>query len=318
MTGYDIALGPVYQGGTWEDDNDPDTPPVMGVFKSTDQGASWSRYGLAEGYGAVQSIAVDPTNPDIVYAGGWYDKGDWEWTAGLFKTTDGGSNWTEIGSSISGEIYTLSIDPFDASRIYAGTVEGVYVSTDGGSSWQSPKQRLNVSCIVSDPTTIDCLFVGTSTGVYASEDGGTHWVEMNEGLADVNVNCMDLDPASGMLYVGTGGGVFRCALGTVMAVGDEASALPAQFTLHQNYPNPFNMSTTIGYVLPGSGAVQLSVFDIKGRFVRHLVDGYEKAGIKSARWDGKDLYGREVASGLYIYRLRTRNHVEMKKMILQK
>ncbi|MEX2397908.1 MAG: T9SS type A sorting domain-containing protein, partial [Balneolales bacterium] len=88
-------------------------------------------------------------------------------------------------------------------------------------------------------------------------------------------------------------------------VGDEAylreiqeNLLPAEITLKQNYPNPFNPSTTIQYALPADEIVNLEVYDILGRRVQVLQDGFQQAGWHHVRFDGAG-----QASGVYIYRL---------------
>jgi hypothetical protein len=79
-------------------------------------------------------------------------------------------------------------------------------------------------------------------------------------------------------------------------------------SLKQNFPNPFNPSTTITFDLPGTvgnQSVSLTVYDIRGREVRTLVDRDPSAGTKTVVWDGRDNSGRSVGSGVYIYRIRT-------------
>ena len=80
-------------------------------------------------------------------------------------------------------------------------------------------------------------------------------------------------------------------------------ALPAVYALGQNYPNPFNPTTTIRYDLPEAGHVVLNVFNISGQLVRTLVDDWIEAGHHRAEWDGRDEHDREVAAGIYLYRL---------------
>jgi hypothetical protein len=80
---------------------------------------------------------------------------------------------------------------------------------------------------------------------------------------------------------------------------------PLMTKLAQNYPNPFNPITTIDYSLARSGRVQLSIFNVTGTFVRKLVDANMDRGNYRVNWDGKDSRGRAVASGPYIYVLRT-------------
>ena len=88
---------------------------------------------------------------------------------------------------------------------------------------------------------------------------------------------------------------------------------PSTYNLYQNYPNPFNPSTVIRYQLPAAGNVQLQVFDVLGREVASLVNGWKAAGNYTYNFDAKDL-----ASGIYIYRIKTRDFVATRKMLLIK
>ena len=86
----------------------------------------------------------------------------------------------------------------------------------------------------------------------------------------------------------------------------------------ENYPNPFNPNTTIEYSLATDERIQLSVFNSSGRLVRVLNDGIQHAGIHRIVWDGRDDYGYNVASGIYIYRLKTSNSLLSRKMLLMR
>ena len=91
---------------------------------------------------------------------------------------------------------------------------------------------------------------------------------------------------------------------------------PQQFSLDQNYPNPFNPSTTIPYTLKMAGHVNISVYNITGRKVRTLVNGYQTAGHHTVTWNGRDKDDRNVSAGVYIYRIQTGGHTTAKKMLL--
>ena len=78
---------------------------------------------------------------------------------------------------------------------------------------------------------------------------------------------------------------------------------PKVYHLSQNHPNPFNARTVIRYMLPEAGFVRLTIYDLLGREVRCLTDGMQRMGYHSVVWDGQDEKGREVSSGLYLYRL---------------
>ncbi|MBE0565598.1 MAG: VCBS repeat-containing protein [Krumholzibacteria bacterium] len=102
--------------------------------------------------------------------------------------------------------------------------------------------------------------------------------------------------------------------GSVSAVAE----LPTRFALHPNYPNPFNPSTTLRFDLPQAGKVELTIYDTAGRRVRTLVRETLAAGRQEVVWRGRDDGGRQVASGVYFYRLEAGTFGETKKMILLK
>ncbi|MGC8898731.1 MAG: C25 family cysteine peptidase [Bacteroidota bacterium] len=89
--------------------------------------------------------------------------------------------------------------------------------------------------------------------------------------------------------------------------------IPKEFALSQNYPNPFNPSTTIHFALPVDSHVTLKVYDMLGREVMTLVDGYQNAGYHEVKFDGT-----RFSSGIYIYRLTADNFVSVKKMLMLK
>jgi hypothetical protein len=95
---------------------------------------------------------------------------------------------------------------------------------------------------------------------------------------------------------------------------------PGAYTLGQNTPNPFNAETTIRFDLPDGSEVRLIVYDLAGRKVRTLVQNYQEPGRHTVGWDGRDEEGRNVASGVYLYRLEVlgRGVVETKRMLLMR
>jgi hypothetical protein len=97
-------------------------------------------------------------------------------------------------------------------------------------------------------------------------------------------------------------------------VGESRSGvIPGEYGLGQNYPNPFNPTTTISYQIRSAGGVSLRVYDVLGREVATLVDGYQSAGTHAKTFDGSRL-----SSGVYFYRLQSGAFVNTKKMVLAK
>ncbi len=94
---------------------------------------------------------------------------------------------------------------------------------------------------------------------------------------------------------------------------EERSAAPKTFALEQNYPNPFNPTTTIAYAVPKASDIRLTVYDMMGREVAVLAEGRKAAGFYTVEFDGKNL-----ASGIYFYRLKAGSTVLKQKMVMLK
>ena len=90
-------------------------------------------------------------------------------------------------------------------------------------------------------------------------------------------------------------------------------SLPTTYNLEQNYPNPFNPATTIKFSLPEAANVTLSIYNALGQKVAELVNTNLEAGRYNYQWDASS-----IASGIYIYELRTDKFVSVNKMILMK
>lgn len=90
------------------------------------------------------------------------------------------------------------------------------------------------------------------------------------------------------------------------------------FTLHSNFPNPFNPETVIRFTLRKESEINLSVYNLRGQRVKVIADGKKEAGEHFTAWNGRDETGREVASGIYFYRLTTEFGQKVRKMLLVK
>jgi hypothetical protein len=160
----------------------------------------------------VLSLAVDPKNPDVVYAG--TDGG------GVFRTLNGKNpthtqvSWTQVGRAqtglTNGIVRALQIDSSSPNIIYAATDAGVFRSTGRGDAWEKQLDTLRATALALVPLQTGTLYAGTQGGgVFRSVDSGSNWVGINNGLSDRNVlSLVALSPTT--LYAGTfGGGVFR-------------------------------------------------------------------------------------------------------------
>ncbi len=100
---------------------------------------------------------------------------------------------------------------------------------------------------------------------------------------------------------------------SITDVKEDHSSIPNDFSLEQNYPNPFNPSTIIRFEIPKTQKVQLKVYDVLGKEIKTLYDEIANPGVITVNFDGSGL-----ASGLYIYRLKTEEFTASKKMLLLK
>jgi hypothetical protein len=89
---------------------------------------------------------------------------------------------------------------------------------------------------------------------------------------------------------------------TATSVERNGNGIPTEYRLGQNFPNPFNPSTTITFELPEEAVVTIEIYDIMGRKLRTLLDVNKPAGYYRTVWDARDDVGREVSTGMYIYR----------------
>lgn len=140
---------------------------------------------------------------------------------------------------------------------------------------------------------------------------------------DYNATCVGFSPDGRLLASGNSVGmvtlwdVSTWTNPVVTAViAAESAELPAAPHLHQNYPNPFNSQTRIDYSLVSPGTARLEVFAVTGQRLAVLQHGPLEAGLHRARWDGRDHAGRPLASGVYLYRLVTRETVSTRKLTL--
>ncbi len=134
---------------------------------------------------------------------------------------------------------------------------------------------------------------------------------------------VDAESAAEYAFEGSKKTKFKIVAGEYSWVFGKANeieaSLPKEFKLSQNYPNPFNPTTSITFDVPRSGGVKIKVYNILGQEVATIANGFFETGRNyEAVWNGRDDLGREMASGMYIYRLEAGRIIKTKKMLLIK
>jgi len=223
-----------------------------------------------------------------------------------------GDNVTQISKLLSGnngnsKYFGYSVD-IDMGYVAVGASHDSYNSVVSGAAYLYKIHNDSIFNILkfgpSDGAATDYFGYSISldagnliSGAYYDDDKGT-----NSGSAYIYTNFTSVPLAKGSFF----------------EEENIQELSPVDYALYYNYPNPFNPSTTIKYSLPTTEQVSLKIYNILGQEVITLVDELQDAGYKQAVWNAKDVYGNQVASGIYIYRLQTDKFVQSKKMILLK
>jgi hypothetical protein len=152
-----------------------------------------------------------------------------------------------------------------------------------------------------------------------------HRSETNENAGGVILFSIPLHDGtavgSGAILEGNGSGakfVSYALRHFTLGVAPVSSVVPERISLHPAYPNPFNPVATIRYDLPAGTEVQLLIYDLMGREVANLVDGYMEQGYHSIVWNARGADRRKLPSGIYIARLATPEYSKSIKMVLLK
>ena len=98
---------------------------------------------------------------------------------------------------------------------------------------------------------------------------------------------------------------------------DEEMSHPVSLILNQNYPNPFNSSTTLSFSTSAAGRVTVKIYSVHGSAVYQITDMYN-AGTNQIRWDGRDVYGNVLPSGIYLYEVEMMHKIVKRKMLMIK
>ncbi len=164
----------------------PTTPQTMwvgsvggGMWKTVNSGTSWTAVNDFMANLSIGSMAMDPTNPNVIYAGTGegYSNSDSLRGAGIFKTTDGGTTWAQLPSTSSSSWYyvnRIAINPSNSQILLAATNTGIWRSTDGGSTW-SQRVATTAFDIEFNPTDSSKCIASGLTSVRYSTDGGVTW-----------------------------------------------------------------------------------------------------------------------------------------------
>jgi len=292
------------------------------VWKTENGGGFWTAISgdLTDGgvgtFGTVTTIAVSPTDPDVVYAG-TDDSHVW-------VTQNGGSNWTDVSGALPNRWCTrVAVDPADPDIAYA-TFSGlrwnenigyVYRTENAGASWTDITGNLPaapVNALAVDPDHPEILYVGSDVGCFFSMDTGASWSVLGTGLPAVPVYDIKIHQPTYTLVAGTHGRSLH-SIDLSEATGVEEEVVTSVLSLASR-PNPMTERAHIAYTLTRPATVSLAVYDVAGHLVKQLETGARGAGEHEVSWDGRNATGHGVANGTYFLRLDAGGDVKAHKV----
>lgn len=171
-----------------------------GVFRSRDGGENWEqispiasavamKQATGEPLYSLESLAIDPRDPDIIYAGTWHLP---------WRTSDGGKNWTPMqeGWLMDSDVFSIIIDPKAPSTVFASACSGIYKSVNSGQLFTRvrgiPHSAIRTRVLKQDPQRPSIIYAGTTGGLWKTSDGGFRWELYS--APDVIVNDILIDP----------------------------------------------------------------------------------------------------------------------------
>ena len=191
-------------------------------------------------------------------------------------------------------------------------------TTDGGNSWES-----SLLGILWYPREIGFRTIsegwaplGPRGTFLFTADSGNSWSEIPTPDSCNITNISFPDSLHGFA-VGRFGSIIKYVYQEPNGIAPVVQRNNAYF-LAQNFPNPFNPSTKIEYYIPESGMVRLKIYDLLGKEVATLVNGYKEAGSYTINFNTDDLPAgfTKLSNGIYFYRLKAGDYTEVKKMVL--
>ncbi|NOY58561.1 MAG: T9SS type A sorting domain-containing protein [Calditrichaeota bacterium] len=294
-----------------------------GTVKKTADGG-YAFVGFTDSYGAggfdAYLVKVDANGNELWHK--TYGGSDWDIAGTMTLTNDGGyllAGWTADFGAQARDVYLIKTDAEGNEqwhKIYGGVhkdgaseviatqdggylVVGGYENTFFSQAWRSDGYIIKIDDAGNE--------IWSKTYGDYNDDGFSAVREVGDGGYIISGSTSSYGNSSEvfLLKINKWGGF--------TSVNLIENTRPTEFQLEQNYPNPFNNETVIRYQLPKNSHVTLNIYNMTGQKVRTLIDAFQTSGMHSVHLDAKDL-----ASGLYLYKITTDRFVKTKKMLLLK
>ncbi len=283
-----------------------------GFFRSTNNGSTFEKI---SGYyfNNPCDMSVQFNNSDnILLTDASYPLND---SGTVYKTTNGGFDWSVKYKVEDNEIPTVGNSVFNYNLAYLASYK-FYTSPNFGETWTGVSYGFEALWSLDeckeDPTSI---YTGRFSGRgFLTTNGGSNFTIINNPSSSIYLSAViypERDYAIGMFH----NSLYKLKYIYDVNVGLENNSeiVLNGYALEQNYPNPFNPKTVIRYRLASAGYTSLRVYDILGNEAAELVSKKQNPGNYSVEFSGNNF-----SSGIYFYKIESRNFSETRKMILLK
>ena len=201
------------------------------------------------------------------------------------------------------------------------TIDGTNADTETGIFWTNgsdpdgtPVEYILELIVENTGDTLDTVLT-TSNIFFENQEFLDYMVDSEVTHLDIIWNVYTFDGFDG---VGSSNGPWSLMIDGGWALNVDNSTIPEVFALHNNYPNPFNPTTNIGYDIPELSKVSIDIYNIAGNKVKTLVSKEHQPGRYKVQWNATNESGAPVATGMYIYKIRAKDFVSVKKLLLMK
>lgn len=241
----------------------------------------------------------------------------------IYKSSDGGQSW-DLNYSINNPLRKIFFTTLDSGWTIGG-IGGTQIiarTTDGGINW-----TVMDSVGLTAPSLHGLWFIDSQNGwtvggvgqglrILRTTNGGNTWSHQDQPIplsSNIYFESIYMLNLTTGFIVGGNGIILKTTNSGVSQANINLHIQQDKFELYQNYPNPFNPITNISYTIPRKEFVSLIVYDLLGREISNLVSEKQNAGNYHIKFDASNL-----SSGVYLYRLKSGDFTDTKKLILQK
>ena len=241
----------------------------------------------------------------FVYQGNYKD----EWGVDNIAIFQGGNTPPDATSLTS---------PTDGTEL---TLDQINIISETGLIWQSAEDpdgatvQYRLQLIATNvPDTLDTMLTSTNFWLQHSDFVG---IMDSANITQLNIS-WDIYTSDGASETPSTNGPWSLTVDGSWVLGVDNEMIPKVFALHNSYPNPFNPVTNIRYDIPEISDVTIEIYNLAGQKIKTLVSNEHQPGRYKIQWNATNDLGSPVSTGMYIYRIKAKDFISVKRLLLMK